>query len=155
MKNIKIIRTDSDNPDFRELINLLDEELKITNGDQHDFFARFNNPESIKHAVVLYNGNVPAASGAMKEYSADTAEVKRMYTKPEFRGSGLGKKVLAELESWAQELNYRHLILETALSLHPAVSLYKKHGFEVIPNYGQYENIQTSICFKKKIKQPV
>lgn len=133
MSNNKIIRTDSNNPDFRELIKLLDEELQITNGDQHDFFARYNNPESIKHVLILYDGNSPVSCGAIREYSASIAEVKRMYTKPEFRGKGLGKLILNELEKWAVELNYINLVLETAINLKPAVSLYTNHGLLKFP----------------------
>ena len=152
MSNNKIIRTDSDNTDFRALIYLLDEELQITNGDQHDFFARYNNPESIKHVLVLYDGDTPVSCGAIREHSEGTAEVKRMYTKPEFRGKGYGKLILKELEEWARELNYENLILETAINLKPAVGLYTNHGFTKIPNYGQYEKVETSVCFKKVIK---
>jgi hypothetical protein len=33
-----------------------------------------------------------------------------------------------------------------------AIALYKKSGYEVIENYGQYAGVENSICMKKVIK---
>ena len=40
---IKIIRTDSKNNDFSNLVKDLDTYLKTTDGDEHDFYNQFNN----------------------------------------------------------------------------------------------------------------
>jgi putative acetyltransferase len=151
MVSLKITRTTSSSPDFQSLVKLLDKELAAYNGSDNDYYSSFNTIENIKYAVVVYNDEIPVGCGAIKKYSEDTAEVKRMYVNPDFRGRGTGKIILDELEKWALELNYKYLILETGSGLKPAITLYTNYGFEVIPNYGQYINMEKSICFKKKL----
>ncbi|WP_262708897.1 hypothetical protein [Myroides indicus] len=41
--------------------------------------------------------------------------------------------------------------METGDKMIEAISLYKKNNFEITPNYGQYANIESSICFEKEI----
>lgn len=153
MKMIKIVRTDSDNPDFRQLVVLLDRELKDRDGEDHSFFAQFNKIDKIKHALVAYLNDVPCACGAIKEYDNDTMEIKRMYVLQEERGKGIAGMILQELENWTNELNFKKCILETGKRQPEAIRLYSKSGYQVIPNYGQYENVSNSICFEKIINQ--
>jgi putative acetyltransferase len=75
-----------------------------------------------------------------------------MFTSPEVRAQGFGSAVLAELERWAAELSYTSFILETGKRQPEAVRLYMKNGYSVIPNYGQYIGMESSICFKKVIQ---
>jgi len=149
---IKLIRTNSDNKDFRELVNLLDKELRIRDGDAHSFYDQYNKIDKIKYAVVAYLNNISVGCGAIKEYSNDTAEVKRMFVQNEHRGLGIGGRILVELEAWASELNFSTLILETGKSQPEAIRLYQKSDYSVIPNYGQYEGIDNSVCMTKTIK---
>jgi GNAT superfamily N-acetyltransferase len=150
---IKLVRTDSENKDFRELVQLLDKELAERDGDAHPFYAQYNKIDNIKYAVVAYLEKFPVGCGAIKEYSEDTAEVKRMFVLSAIRGQSVGKKVLEELERWAMELNYSHLILETGKAQPEALRLYQKSGYIVIPNYGQYAEIENSVCMKKSIRE--
>ena len=57
--------------------------------------------------------------------------------------------VLKELEAWAKENSYTSSVLETGFKQPEAIALYKKNEYSLIPNYGQYEGVQTSVCFKK------
>ena len=148
---IKIIRTDSDNTDFRELVSLLDQDLAKRDGNEHAFYAQYNTLTKIRHTVVAYYDNKPVGCGAIKEYSKDSVEVKRMFVRPEYRGKGIAKRVLSELETWAGELKYTSCVLETGKRQPEAISLYQKEGYEVIPNYGQYENVENSVCMSKTI----
>jgi GNAT superfamily N-acetyltransferase len=75
-----------------------------------------------------------------------------MYTLPESRGKGIASKVLTELETWAAELSYEKCILETGKKQPEAIGLYKKNGYKIIPNYGQYAEVENSVCFEKHIK---
>ena len=95
-KNIlKIVRTSSDNPDFKELVKLLDAELAERDGADHPFYAQYNKIDKIKFAVVAYENGKPVSCGAIKEYSNETMEIKRMYTLPDSRGRGIAAKVLS------------------------------------------------------------
>lgn len=146
---IDLIRTDSDNADFRELVALLDRDLRIRDGEEHSFYAQFNKIDKIQHVVVAYQNGQAVGCGAIKEYSKNVAEVKRMFVKPEWRGQGIAKRILSELEIWAAELNYSECILETGKKQPEAIGLYQKSGYRLIPNYGQYEGVENSVCMRK------
>ena len=149
--NTRLTRTDSSNPDFQALVKLLDAELKIYDGDDHTFYSQYNKIENIRHVVVVYFDDTPVGCGTIKEYSPDTAEVKRMYVNNEVRGKGIGKKILNELEQWAKELGYKYIIMETGKRQQAAVALYSQSGYEVIPNFGPYVTIDNSVCFRKQL----
>ena len=144
-------RTTSDNTDFLNLVALLDEDLKIRDGNDHSFYAQFNKIQNIRNVIVCYINSKPAGCGAFKEYDQKNAEIKRMFVLPEYRGQGFGLNILKELEVWASELNYSACILETGKKQPEAIRLYKKAGYAVIKNYGQYENVENSVCMTKAI----
>ncbi len=148
----KLIRTNSQNKDFIDLVKLLDEDLARRDGEDHSFYAQYNKLDNINHALVLYKNNLPISIGAIKEFDAESMEVKRMYTLSEFRGQGLAKRVLFELENWAYELGYKRCVLETGKRQPEAINLYKKNGYKSISNYGQYMGIENSLCFEKQLK---
>jgi putative acetyltransferase len=148
---MKLVRTTSDNPDFQQLVRQLDAVLAELDGDDHEFYAQFNKTSMLKHAVVAYDGTLPVGCGAVKEFSADAMEVKRMYTLPEQRNKGIAKEVLSELEKWTAELGYKKCVLETGKRQPDAIGLYKKQGYKSIPNYGQYVGMENSVCFEKNI----
>jgi GNAT superfamily N-acetyltransferase len=149
---IKIIRTQADNNDFKALVKLLDADLAIRDGEEHDFYAPFNTIEKIRYAVVAYENEIPIGCGAIKEYRPDTMEIKRMFVLPEYRKKGIATKILVELECWAHELSYAKCMLETGKKQPEAIELYKRNGYALIPNYGQYANVENSICFEKYLR---
>ena len=148
---INLVRTNSDNSDFRELVGLLDQDLQIRDGDEHSFYAQFNKVDKIRHVVVAYENEKAVGCGAFKKYSEGAAEIKRMFVRPENRGRGIAGKILTELETWAKELNFSECVLETGLKQPEAIRLYQKSGYERIPSYGQYLNVENSVCMKKLI----
>ena len=148
---IKLIRTESDNDDFVKLVKELDADLAIRDGNEHPFYAQFNKIDKIKYVVVAYENDEPVGCGAMKEYAPNTMEIKRMYTSPGRRGKGIASKVLTELEKWASEMSFERCILETGIKQPEAIVLYKKNGYQLIPNYGQYAGVENSVCFMKYI----
>lgn len=146
---VNVVRTNSENQDFKQLVKELDAYLKVTDGDEHDFYNQFNNIDVLKHTIVAYKNNIPVGCGAFKKYDDSTVEVKRMYTNPEYRNLGIAAQILSELENWAKELNFNATILETGKRQIEAVQFYKKNNYQVIPNFGQYANMDNSMCFKK------
>lgn len=149
---ITITRTTSENIDFQNLVIQLDEVLRIKDGEDHDFYAQFNKIDKINHIVVYYSHNEAVGCGAFKEFDSNTVEIKRMFVHPDYRGKGIASAVLKELETWANESDYTNCVLETGKNNPEAFALYQKSGYEIIPNYGQYENVETSVCLKKSIQ---
>lgn len=144
-------RTDSEDPDFIALVKELDIDLAIRDGDEHAFYSQFNKIQSIKQVIVAYEHDVAIGCGGLKEFSLDTLEVKRMFVEPKHRGKGIASVILRELESWAQESGYKKCILETGTKQPEAIALYQKNGYKRIPNYGQYLNVENSVCFSKDL----
>ena len=148
---IKLVRTNSENIDFINLVKDLDAFLKITDGDEHEFYNQYNNIDVIKHTVVAYLNNQAVGCGALKPFDIESIEIKRMFTQSEARGNGIATKILQELEAWAKELNYKSCILETGIRQIEAIALYKKNDYQLMPNYGQYINVVNSLCYKKHL----
>jgi putative acetyltransferase len=152
MTFIRLLRADSSNADFVTLVDLLNADLAIRDGDDHEFYQQFNGLEALKNVVVAYDNDVAIGCGAFKKFDAYSVEIKRMYTKQEARGKGLATMVLKELEAWVKENSYTSSILETGFKQPEAIALYKKNGYSLIPNYGQYKGVETSVCFKKMLQ---
>jgi putative acetyltransferase len=149
---ITIRRTDSGDYDFQQLEKELDADLKIRDGEDHSFYAAFNKSHSIKFIVVAYEGGVAVGCGAIKEYAPGVMEVKRMYVPPDQRRKGIASIVLKELEVWSLERDCPKCILETGKQQPEAIEAYKRNGYKVIPNYGQYEGVENSVCFEKELR---
>lgn len=144
-----ITRTNSDDIDFHNLVIELDKDLAIRDGDDYAFFALFNKTGTIKYVVLVYENETPVGCGALRVYADKILEVKRMFVPAMSRGKGIASLVLKELENWAKELNYQRLILETGVNQPEAISLYKKNNYAITPNYGQYAEVKSSVCFEK------
>lgn len=144
-------RTDSDSPDFISLVRLLDADLHKRDGEEHSFYAQFNSINTIRHAIVAYEKEVPVGCGAIKLFNAHSMEVKRMFVIPEFRGKGVASQILKGLEDWARELQIKKCVLETGKRQPEAISLYTKSGYKITPNFGQYTGVENSVCFSKAL----
>lgn len=147
---MQLVRTTSDHPDFKYLTQLFDVYLIDIDGDEKDFFAQYNQIY-LQSVIVCYEDNFPAGCGALKEYDSKTGEIKRMFVHPEHRNKGIANAVLQELEAWAKELHFTACVLETSFKLENALALYKKFGYQQIPNYGQYVGVESSVCMQKNI----
>ena len=148
-----LVRTTSENPDFQQLVALLDQDLAERDGAEHAFYAQFNKVAAIKHVVVAYDNDAPVGCGAFKEFDAGSVEIKRMFVQPAHRGQGIAQAVLAELERWAGELGYASCVLETGKKQPEAIALYERSGYAYIPNYGQYVGVENSVCLQKALSQ--
>jgi GNAT superfamily N-acetyltransferase len=147
----QLIKTNSTNKDFIELVQLLDADLAIRDGVEHNFYAQFNKIDAINHVLVMYENKVAIGCGALKHFNNEIMEVKRMYVIPLQRSKGIATSILKALEEWAKELNYKKCILETGNKQPEAIQLYLKNNYQIIPNYAQYAGVANSVCFEKII----
>jgi putative acetyltransferase len=151
MTSVNITRTVSDNPDFRDLVRLLDTELTRRYGEMQKWHDQFNIIESNKTVVVAFSGGLPVGCGCFKVFDDASAEIKRMFVKPEYRGTGIAEKILLELEKWAAELGFRFIVLETAIKQPEAIRFYERLNYTRIENYEPYAGNQNSICMRKEL----
>ena len=148
---IHLIKSNSKNKDFIELVAQLDKELAIKDGKDHNFYHQFNSIDNLNYVIVAYKNNKPHGCGAIKPNGKNAMEVKRMFVPENSRGLGIATKILNALEDWAKELGYKQCILETGKKQIEAIALYAKNKYEIIPNYEQYKGIENSICFAKQL----
>ena len=85
--------------------------------------------------LIAWLDGRPVGCGAVRALDADTAEIKRMWVDPAVRGLGVGRSLLAALESAAAGLERRTVRLDTAAYLTEALPLYQSAGYAEIPAY--------------------
>lgn len=144
-------RTTSDDTNFQELVKLLDFELQERDGEDHLFYAALNKTNTLNYVIVAYDHNEPIGCGALRAYSKDTMEVKRMFVPLHKRGQGIASTILKALETWCKELAIKKCVLETGKNQPEAIALYKKNHYNIIPNFGKYEGVENSVCFEKEL----
>lgn len=144
-------RTNNSNSHFNELVTLLDTDLDRRYGVVQQEYSGFNRTATIEQVVIAYNDDFPAGCGGLRRFNDDIVEIKRMFVKTEFRGSGMASGILRELEKWALELGYREARLETGIQQPEAIRFYEKSGFVVIENFGPYQGNDNSLCMAKKL----
>lgn len=81
--------------------------------------------------IVQQDGHA-LGCGGIRRYDDHSAELKRMYLRPELRGLGLGQQLLNTALAATAELGYRSLRLDTVPGMKAAIALYHKNGFEVL-----------------------
>jgi GNAT superfamily N-acetyltransferase len=100
--------------------------------------------------LALVDGE-PAGLGGVRHLDTEVAEVKSMYVAPAFRGTGLGRRILARLDEIALERGCRAVRLDTSDYLTPAVGLYRAAGYREVPAYN--ENPKADLWFERTLRQ--
>ncbi|KAI8907272.1 hypothetical protein EDD86DRAFT_255580 [Gorgonomyces haynaldii] len=102
--------------------------------------------------LVGYHREQPVACGAIRQVDSDMCEVKRMFVDSQVRRCGFGSRLLQRLEKEAVRHGFHNMVLETGVEFDAAIALYKKHGFEEIPLFGEYVHKTTSVCLSKRLQ---
>lgn len=144
-------RTNSDDKDFQTLVRALDLELKIRDGEEHLFYAQLNKTDRLDHVIVAYEQDEVVGCGAVRKYSENSMEIKRMYVPVNKREKGIATTILKELERWCKEMNFKKCMLETGKNQPEAIRFYEKNQFKIIPNFGKYIDSKNSVCFEKEL----
>ncbi len=71
----------------------------------------------------------PAGTIALKGHDAATAEIKRLYVRPDSRGHDVGRRLVATVIAEARASGYRRLILDSHVSMTSAHRIYEGAGF--------------------------
>ena len=109
-----------------------------------DLPGRYAPPDG-RLLLAVSDGGSPSGCVALRRFSEDSAEVKRLYVRPAFRGSGLGRALIDRIISEARSAGYARLLLDTLPRMNDAARLYRAYGFREIQRYG--DNPAEAVCF--------
>ena len=103
-----------------------------------------------KDAAAGWNKDAAAGCVALRQLDAGTGEMKRMYVRAAYRGSGLGRRLALAVIEEARKRKYARVMLDTLPKLAPAIALYRDLGFR---QTGPYLACPTpgAICFELKL----
>ncbi len=99
--------------------------------------------------LIAYVNGKAVGCASFKEYSVNTAEIKRVYVDIAFRRLGIAKQLMKKLETTASAKGYGRLILQTREACAEAVALYESIGYRCIDNYEPYVNTPLAVCYEK------
>ena len=85
--------------------------------------------------LVVRAGETPAGCVALRPFSDDMGELKRLYVREAFRGRGFARRLVSGVIEAADHEGYRRLRLDTHRSMDAAQTLYRSFGFREIPAY--------------------
>ena len=86
-------------------------------------------PPGGRLALATIDGQ-PAGCIALRRVDADRAEAKRLYVRPAFRGSGLGRALMEWVMAEARAAGYAEIVGDTMPVMRDALALYERMGFE-------------------------
>jgi GNAT superfamily N-acetyltransferase len=135
---IELRQVSADDPQMLRLAEALRDEVEERGA--HNGAARpdISLAEAIKadnDTLVAFAGRLAVGMGALRLLDTGTAEIKRMYVVPEYRGAGVAKRILEELERRKRERGLRAVRLDTNARLVEANRMYREAGYVQIEDY--------------------
>ncbi len=132
-----------------EYTNRLNRDLSFQNIDEElvNPAVKYTAPEGELLVAVDEDDRV-IGMVAYHKHSAVRCEMKRLYVKPEARGTHLGDALVNEIINRARQSGYKEMVLDTIMPLKTAIGLYKKHGFVECEPY--YDNTMNDVIYMKK-----
>lgn len=148
---IAIAREQADSSDVRMLIDELEAYLQplYPQESRHGYSIEQLLAEEVAFFVLRVDG-VAAACGGVQLYD-DYGELKRMYTRPQFRGCGYARLLLEQLAAYALSRERALLRLETGIHQLEAIAFYERAGFQPIPPFGNYRADPLSRFYEKAL----
>jgi ribosomal protein S18 acetylase RimI-like enzyme len=110
--------------------------------------VQYNKPSG---ALILAYSDIEAVGcAAVRKLDDETAELKRMYVKPQFRGHKIAQKLLQLSLDIARDLHYKKIRLDTIPSMTSAQKLYLSNGFYVIEPY-RFNPVEGAIYMERRL----
>jgi GNAT superfamily N-acetyltransferase len=147
-----------DSPDALALRQELESDLAERYGGDTEPGVKPTEETVLAFLVARDGAGEPVACGALLDLgdtqggTGGSAEIKRMFVRPEQRRRGLSRRVLEALEREALRRGFDRVRLETGERQPEAMGLYRGAGYEEIEKYGPYRDAPLSRCFERRLR---
>lgn len=98
-----------------------------------DFPSVYAEPEG--SFLVAKDGNRIVGCAGLKKLEDGICEMKRLYVLDEYKGQGIGKRLVSRILEEGAAKGYRKIRLDTLRQMDAAQGLYRSLGFHEIPAY--------------------
>jgi putative acetyltransferase len=109
---------------------------------------QYNKPSGA--LLLAYKENIAVGCAGIRTINADTAELKRMYVRSEYRGHHIGRQLLERSIEIAGKLRYTKIRLDTLPEMTVAQNLYSGLGFYEIPAY-RFSPVEGTVYMEKRL----
>jgi len=152
MEQLTIKPDDPGTPEARRLIEELDLYLSdlYPAESNHLLSVEALQQPNATFLLAQINGKV-AGCGAFVNHQGKYAEIKRMFVLPDFRGKGIGWRILNDLETSALANGLKVSRLETGVSQPDALKLYERSGYRRRGRFAPYIDDPLSVFMEKKL----
>lgn len=130
---------------FREYEAFLDVDLCFQGFEEElaGLPGRYARPDG--DLLIALADDTPVGCVAARRLEEGICEMKRLYVRPDARGTGLGRRLAEEIIVIARELGYSTMRLDTLDQLAEAMRLYQSLGFRTIDPY--YDNPLAGVVY--------
>ena len=150
-----VVTITEERPDTPDAIALIDElEAFLAPLYPRESRHGYNVEKLIAQGVAFFlirDNGAPVGCGGIQLYGKEYGELKRMYVRPQHRGSGFAKLMLDHLADYARNRGVSLLRLETGIHQKAAIGLYERAGFQIVPPFGEYKPDPLSRFYEKRI----
>lgn len=107
--------------------------------------------DNMHEVVLLYYNNNAVGCGSYKYYDDITAEFENIYLESSIKNLNTLQQLLFRLEDNAKHAGYQYALFATSKYLINDIQIFKDMNYEIIENYGYYEQIVNAVCLRKKL----